>query len=523
MLFYVLAGLVAFLFWYKFIRTLDHFTKRGVKQTTPWPLLGDDWPILLGQKVSFEVLKEIYNLYPNARYVGFYPLSQTCLILRDPELIKQLTVKDFDHFTDHKQLIDAENDKLWSANLFALNGQKWKEMRSTLSPSFTSSKMKHMFGVINETAQDFAKYFQDKKENLIEIELKDSFTRYSNDVIASSAFGITVNSLQNPENYFYLTGKNLLKINAFRMICFAVLPAVGKLLRLTFISKVAGEYFKSVIHETIKTREEKGIVRNDMINLLLENKKGKVSNEAEPTKDTGYSTVKEYSDTTKLKAKYYQNLTIDDITSQALIFFIAGFETISTGLSFGTYELAVNPDVQERLRKEIQETHEANNGKVTYETLVNMKYLDMVFTEILRKWPPVPAMDRTCTKNYTIQPVNKDEVPVDIKVGEVFRMPILQLQRDPKYFPNPEKFDPERFSDENKDRIVPYTYIPFGSGPRNCIGSRFALLEGKAVLYHLLLNFRFVTTKRTAIPLKFEKFKLRSGVKGGIWIGLEKL
>ncbi|KAL1509592.1 hypothetical protein ABEB36_004303 [Hypothenemus hampei] len=523
MLFYVLAGLVAFLFWYKFIRPLEHFTKRGAKQSKPWPLLGDDWPILLGQKTATNILTGMYNSYPNDRYVGFYPLSQPTLILRDPELIKQLTVKDFDHFTDHRKFVDAEHDRLWSANLFALNGEKWKEMRATLSPSFTSSKMRHMFGLINDTAQDFAKYFQNKKENLIEIELKDSFSRYTNDVIASSAFGIKVNSLQNPKNDFYLTGKQLIQFSLLRIMCFAILPMVAKFFRLTFISKSAGEYFESIMHETIKTREEKKIVRNDMINLLLENKKGKVSNEAEPTKDTGYSTVKEYSDTTKLKSKYYENLTNDDITSQALVFFLAGFDTISTALSYGTYELAFNPDIQEKLRKEIQETHEANNGKVTYETLVNMKYLDMVFSEILRKWPPIPAMDRTCTKNYTIQPVNEDEVPVDIKVGEVCTLPIMQLHRDPRYYPNPEKFDPERFSDENKDRIVPYTYIPFGSGPRNCIASRFAILEGKAVLYHLLLNFKFITTKRTTTSFKFEKLSFQNKVVGSIWIGLEKL
>lgn len=75
-----------------------------------------------------------------------------------------------------------------------------------------------------------------------------------------------------------------------------------------------------------------------------------------------------------------KQLTNDDITSQALIFFLAGFDTISTGLSFGLYEIAVNPDVQNRLRKEIQEAHKANNGKLSYDSLLKLKYLDNVFS-----------------------------------------------------------------------------------------------------------------------------------------------
>lgn len=132
-------------------------------------------------------------------------------------------------------------------------------------------------------------------------------------------------------------------------------------------------------------------------------------------------------------------------------------------------------------------------------------------------------IDRVCTKPYTIQPKYKDEQPVPFKMNDLFILPIFAFHRDPKYFPEPEKFNPERFSDENKDKIIPYTYIPFGSGPRNCLGSRFAILEAKAVLYHLLSNFQIVPVEKTSIPLKLKKSSLTLLAENGLWLGLKPL
>lgn len=83
---------------------------------------------------------------------------------------------------------------------------------------------------------------------------------------------------------------------------------------------------------------------------------------------------------------------------------------------------------------------------------------------------PVPLVDRRCLKAYTIPPVLPDEKPVRIKPGEAVGIPMRCIHLDEKYYPNPHKFDPERFSDENKHNIIPGTYMPFGNGPRNCIG-----------------------------------------------------
>ncbi|KAJ8953898.1 hypothetical protein NQ318_019138 [Aromia moschata] len=152
-----------------------------------------------------------------------------------------------------------------------------------------------------------------------------------------------------------------------------------------------------------------------------------------------------------------------------------------------------------------------------------MKYMDMVVSETLRKWPNALAVDRVCTKPYTIEPTMPGEKPVHLEKGAVLFLPIFAVHRDPKNFPDPERFDPERFSDENKHNIKPYTYYPFGVGPRNCIGSRFALLETKAVFFHLLLHFQFVPVKKTMIPLQMSKKSFSVTFDGGLWIGFKRI
>jgi cytochrome P450 family 9 len=188
-------------------------------------------------------------------------------------------------------------------------------------------------------------------------------------------------------------------------------------------------------------------------------------------------------------------------------------------MSFMGYELAINPEVQQKLFEEIQDTERELNGKlISYEKIQNLKYLDQVVCEVLRKWPPAPATDRICVKDYVLE---YDDKRIVVEKGMVLLFPIWGIQHDPKYFPNPEKFDPERFNDENKGSIEEYTYLPFGVGPRNCIGSRFALMEMKTIFYYLLLNFKINTSEKTQIPLKFAKIPVGLKTEKGIWIELE--
>ncbi len=84
---------------------------------------------------------------------------------------------------------------------------------------------------------------------------------------------------------------------------------------------------------------------------------------------------------------------------------------------------------------------------------------------------------------------------------------VQYIHHNPEYYPNPEKWDPERFMPENRDKLIPYTYMPFGIGPRNCVGMRFALMEAKTAMVHMISKFKFVRSQNTQIPLKFNKLK----------------
>lgn len=130
------------------------------------------------------------------------------LMLRDPELIKQVTVKDFDHFVNHRPIVSENQDPVWNRNLLSLQDEHWRIMRATLSPTFTSSKMRAMFKLMEQTAQQYVNFYLEQKKNTIELEVKDSLTRFANDVIGNCAFGVNVDSLKQPENEFYLKGQD---------------------------------------------------------------------------------------------------------------------------------------------------------------------------------------------------------------------------------------------------------------------------------------------------------------------------
>ncbi|KAK9752572.1 Cytochrome P450 [Popillia japonica] len=518
----------------------DILDLRGIKQRKQVYLLGDNASAFLRQESFFDLFRRLYDTFPNERYFGIYQGTFPILTLRDPKIIKQVTVKEFDHFLNHRTFVPDGTDLLWSKNLFALKDTEWREMRSTLSPSFTSSKMKTIFSLMTECADEYVNYFL-KQKGTIEIELKDTTTRYTNDVIATVAFGVKCDSINQQNNEFYRMGKKTTTFTFVRNIVFMLYimaPQVCKAMKIRLFPSEIYDFFINLTKDTIKARETHGIVRPDMINLLLEARKGKkiddtsngvvdarnskkIDDTSNGVVDTGFATVQESAIHNTSPTKQNQGLTDVDIAAQAMIFFFAGFDSVSTLLCFMAYELVVNPDVQKRLQEEIDDTLRECNGKLTYEALLKMKYMDMIICETLRKWPAAIGTDRVCSKPFTIEPVNSGEKPVHLKPGDVIFVPINGIQRDPKYFPNPDSFDPERFSDENKGNIKPYTYMPFGLGPRNCIGSRFAILESKTIFFSLLSKFNFIAIDKTQIPIKLSKKKFNIVGENGMWIGLE--
>ena len=163
------------------------------------------------------------------RYVGYLQFGTPVLLIRDLDLIKQIGVKDFDNFHDHLTFATKQPDPLTSKSLLSLVGDEWKQMRATLSPAFTSSKMKNMYQLMTECAENFTHHFKNKEQ--VAVEMKDLFSRFTNDVIATTAFGIQVNSVQDPKHEFYEMAKQITKfggLQSLKVFLFQMVPRVAK-------------------------------------------------------------------------------------------------------------------------------------------------------------------------------------------------------------------------------------------------------------------------------------------------------
>ncbi|XP_036143626.1 cytochrome P450 9e2-like [Monomorium pharaonis] len=458
-----------------------------------------NWKVFLGYCNLADYCQYLYNYFPDAKYFGGVDFLTPTVLLRDPELIREITVKDFEHFTDHRTFIDENIEPLFGKNIFALRGDRWKEMRNILSPSFTASKMKFMFELISKCSHDFVDYLVDHPEVCHAIETKGVFRRYTTDVIATTAFGISVNSMKDQNNEFYLRGVEAAKfstgiLQTIKFVFLMSCPRLATALGVSFFPPSTLKFFMKSVGETVKAREEQGIVRPDMIHLLMQAR----------DKESAHK------------------MTLLDIVSQAFVFFFAGFETSATLMCFVAHELAVHQDIQDRLREEIQQHLTEENEEISYESLSKMTYMDMVISEALRKYPPVVFLDRLCTKKYELSPAQPGCKNVILEPDTLLMFPVYAIHHDPKYFPNPSKFDPERFSEENKNNILPYTYLPFGEGPRKCIGNRFVLMETKILIAHLLQKFTLKTTEKTVEPIVYSKGEFLLKPAGGFWISLER-
>ncbi|XP_055679451.1 probable cytochrome P450 9f2 [Lutzomyia longipalpis] len=499
----------------------DFFFNRNIRSVKRRGVLNGLLKVVLRQVSMVEIIYEMYYEHPREKLVGFWDMGRPTILLRDPELVKTVAVKEFDRFQDRRAVITEQMDELFGNSLLMLKAQKWRDMRSTLSPAFTGSKMRVMCELVVEICEQMVEFVkQDAKvKGPQEYEMKDLFSRLTNDVIATCAFGVKVDSLKEKKNEFYLSAQVLSNFLAptkgLKIVFYRLMPTIMKALNVKINEPRETAFLRTLITESMKIREEKNIVRPDMINLLMDARKGRLTHatsEKDSSQSAGFATVEESNIGLRTVRREW---TDDEILAQCFLFLLAGFETSSSVLSFTAYEIAVNPDVQDRLFEEIKAVHDELDGKsLTYDNLQRMKYMDMVVSESMRKWPAAPFVDRVCNKEFKLE-FDKGRY-FDVPVETTFWIPIVAFHRDPQYFPDPEKFDPERFSDENKSSINPNTYLPFGVGPRNCIGSRFALMEVKSILFYLILNFSLEITDNTQVPIKLAKslnsFQAENGI-----------
>lgn len=387
------------------------------------------------------------------------------LFVKDPAVIRQITTGDFDHFADHK-LFNTSADDLMAQSLPMLSGDRWRRMRATLSPAFTGSKMRQMFGAISSCAAQMSKTLATQpEESRRSVEMKELFQKYANDVIATAAFGCAVNSFADANNEFMRNGRKLLQSNKVKFLAMSLSPWLARLLGIRLMDTETIEFFRDLVRTTIETREREQITRPDVIDLFMRLRRGEDSTETSTTVD----------DTPKAAAGIKFSDT--EIVSQCFLFFAAGFDTISNALSALAYELALNPDAQQRLHAEcaaVSADLRATDSELTYDALQQRcPYLEQCVAESLRLWPPGMFAERMCVRDYAY---DDGELRFTLPARTSLWYPIWSLHRDERYWKDASRFDPERWGADRRSEQVSGTYLPFGAGPRNCIGKRYCVL-----------------------------------------------
>ncbi|XP_067135813.1 cytochrome P450 3A9-like [Centruroides vittatus] len=452
----VLIPIGIFLALYLYLtRNFGYWKRLGIPEVPPIPLTGSFKFDLNSHQGKAEQVW--YNKY--GKIFGIYEGTNPVLMIADPDLLKNILVKDFHVFSEIRDI--QFGDPIVDKMLFVLRAERWKEVRNLITPTFTSGKMRLMSKSINDCCKTLENNLVEGAKTNKEVDVNEFFGAYTIDVVARCAFGMNLDSCNDPNNPFVKAADQILNSSAWRFLIAIMLPRFARLIRLSVFDPSMSLFFKNAIIQVINNRKQsKDSKSKDFLQLML------------------------------------RLLEMDDIVAQCVMFFIAGYFTTMATLSFLAHELAINHAVQEKLYQEIKETVK-DNEELDYDTVFGMKYLETVVQEVLRFYSPNPRLERRSVEDYKIKDTN-----IVIPKSTIIAIPTYVLCHDPNYFPNPEKFDPDRFLPENKEKIHQYANLPFGVGPRGCLGMRFALMEVKMAIIYLMRKIRFkpgANTKREPV------------------------
>ncbi|XP_071130896.1 cytochrome P450 3A24-like [Mytilus edulis] len=443
------------------------FDRLGIPGPKPSLLCGNLAEIL--RKGQFQAIMEWRSQY--GRVFGYFEGYTPVLSVSDPEIVKQVLVKDFQNFSHRKQFPLAPRKSL---GLFLENGSQWKRSRSLLTPVFSSGKLKQMYSTMSDRVDHLMDNLENKKE--VSIDMYDLFQCLTLDVIGRCAFGLQTNAQIDSNDPFLINIRTLFSYisKTFILPLVMAVPFVQHFIfALKRIVLLLGsnpvEWLRKQLTEVINIRKNMGAGNNatDLVHqMLFVDKKGK------------------------------KPMSEREIVAQSLTFLLAGYETTSAVLAFLTHLLARHPDVQTRLSDEI--LSKIGKEEITYDSLSYMPYFNMVFDEVCRLYPTASLI--------VTRKAARDCVYGNLKIpaGMNVQVDVWGLHHDTELWEDAKKFDPERFSSTNKDKIKPFSFIPFGAGPRSCIGARFAMLETKIAIVRVLQKYRFEQSPETKEELELE-------------------
>ncbi|XP_041969448.1 cytochrome P450 6a2-like [Aricia agestis] len=477
----------------------SYWSSRGVPGPVPGAPYGNLEDVIKRRAQFFQPYADAYFKYRHLPYVGMYAFSEPVLNVHDPDLAKLILITHFDHFQAHGIFSPGDRDSL-SDHIFNAHGRRWRRLRNKLTPAFSSVKLKGAMPVINDITDSAIKYIDDLYSKDEPINISQFYEKFTMEIIGNVGFGVVCDGFKNKKSEFVLYGHEYFEPTFCRSIIRLIgffAPKVLKVFSLKRVRKETEHFFWNLLKEMVAYRQRNNYQRNDYLQTLIDLK----GND-------------EHADGNEVEIEFTQK----DLCANMMMYMFAGYETSATTGQFAIFELTCNPLIQDRARVEIRQVLENHKGKVTYEALKEMTYLNMIIDETMRKYPPMRALFRRCTKDYLIPGTN-----VTIEKGTLIFIPIQAIQMDPEYFPNPQEFQPERFSPGNKKKLHPCVWMPFGEGPRKCLGMRQGYLQSKMSLVRILMKYEMILDKRTEVPITNKVSALANASNTGIWIRLKEL
>lgn len=436
---------------------LDYWKKKNVPHLKPLPLLGNYKDYILMKSPIGKVLQNLCLRFPNEPYFGTYFGTEPALVIQDPDLLKRILTKDYYYFNG-RDVSDYCDIEPTTRSLFFTYGDQWRILRQNLSPLFTTFKMKNMFPLIENCAKTMEKTVEKHVRDFNVIEMNWLMGAFSLDCVGSCTFGLDMKAMTNRKNNVFVKAGDMVfeqtNFRGIKNIIRYIWPRLFYFFNLRFFPNELCNFFFELVTGVFRDRQYKPTNRHDFVDIFLTLK----NNNATITGDSIHNLINGGA------KKISMELTNEIIIGQCVSFLGAGFETSATSLTLTVYELAKNQETQKRAINEVDDYLLKHDNKLCYDVVSELPYLDACIDETLRLYPVIGNLTREVMTDYTF--------PDGLKVEKGMRIhiPLNHIQRSSMFFPDPESFRPERFLPEQRHNIIPYTYMPFGEGPRICIG-----------------------------------------------------
>ena len=309
------------------------------------------------------VLKRLYEELKrkNHPHGGVYFFARHIYMVVNVENIDRVLSKDFNHFVDRGLYYNEKDDPI-SAHLFCIGGKKWRNLRVQLSETFTSGKIKAMFDVFTHCEKNLQEIFEILHQKKQPIDIKDVLSCFTTDVIGRCAFGMNCDTLKTEDSPLRRYVKNFFTYSMGRLLLtlFSInLPNAARNLKIKAVPKDISNFFDKLFRNIVHDRETNNYVKDDYIQILINMKNSKLA------RDEGYN-------------HDGKTVTIEELTAQSFLLFVAGVENTSITATWALYELAKNQEIQQKVRNEINVVMDKHDGKITYDTIQEMTYMNQI-------------------------------------------------------------------------------------------------------------------------------------------------